>query len=157
MVGHQVQKKKHSEVWNLFALVQGTKEKSYWGTIFLACVPIETGICLTVLSWFSSNPAGSFPGSFAGSSSSPAWLILKGPGFSYWSPFLLYLSSSILDLIQLQVFTYLLMTSRALTCLLVSCIQLPIEQLLLEGILNMPSMSSWSSPHLPAPPMAFFQ
>lgn len=32
MVWHQVQKKKHSEVWDLFALVQGTKEKSYWRT-----------------------------------------------------------------------------------------------------------------------------
>lgn len=30
MVGHKVQRKKHSDTWNLFALIQETKEK-HWG------------------------------------------------------------------------------------------------------------------------------
>ena len=32
MAGYQVQRKMLSEVWNLFALIQGTEEKSYWRT-----------------------------------------------------------------------------------------------------------------------------
>lgn len=62
------------------------RKKLLENRIFLACVPNKIGICLTVSSWFFSNPVGSFPGSFADCSSSLDWLILTGPGLSCVGP-----------------------------------------------------------------------